>query len=93
MLYCGMSPFSENLLWDVSPDSIDWDEHRGFVISRVLNRGKWSDWQALKERYSLEIIAEEVTRIRDLSPKAIAFCVAVLGLSKEQFRCQNPSPW
>ena len=88
-----MPPFSESLLWDVSPDSIEWEAHRGFVIGRVLNRGKWSDWQTLKKLYSLNVIAEEVTRIRDLSPKAVAFCMAVFDLRKEQFRCQNPSPW
>mgnify|MGYP001072324334 CR=1 FL=1 len=85
-------PFSKSLLWDVSEDSIDWEKHRGFVIGRVLNRGKWSDWQTLKQLYPLDVIREEVIRIPDLSPKAIAFCAAVLGLRKNQFRCQTTSP-
>lgn len=88
-----MAPFSEYLFWDVAPDSIDWEKHRRYVIGRVLNRGVWSDWKALKTLYSLEIIAEEVILIRDLSPKAVAFCMAVFDLKKEQFRCTNPTPF
>ena len=87
-----MACFSENLFWDVSSESIDWTAHRRFVIGRVLNRGKWSDWQSLKQLYSLEEIEEEVTQVRDLSPKAVAFCMSVFDLKREQFRCQNLIP-
>lgn len=87
-----MPPFSKNLFWDTSPDSIDWNEHRGFVIGRVLNRGQFSDWETLKQLYSLDVIGEEVTQIRDLSPRAVAFCMTVFDLRKDQFRCQRAIP-
>ncbi|MEM9280449.1 MAG: hypothetical protein AAGA96_01360 [Verrucomicrobiota bacterium] len=68
-----MPCFSESLFWDVSSESINWTAHRRFVIGRVLNRGKWSDWQSLKQLYSLEVIEEEVTVVSD----SCRFCISL----------------
>lgn len=82
-----ISGFSTELFWDCDPESIHPEEHRRFIIQRVLTRGRWEDWKSLRARYPWETLREEVLLIRDLDPVTLAFCSAVFDAPKESFRC------
>jgi hypothetical protein len=82
-----MLPFSPTVFWDCDPASIDPEEHRQFVIGRVLTRGLLMDWQALKQLYGVDRLRDEVTRLRSLDPRTLAFCSVYFDLPKESFRC------
>jgi len=85
-------PFSPSVFWDCDPASIDVEENRLFVIGRVLTRGLYTDWQALKHLYGVERLRHEVTHLRSLDPRTLAFCSVYFNLPKESFRCYSNTP-
>ena len=78
-----------SLFWDVAFDSIDWQKHARFVITRVVDRGNLQDWNTLKAIYGPKKIKEEVVQIRCLDPKTLAFLSVYFGINKTSFRCCN----
>ena len=87
-----MMPFTRALFWDCDPESLDVRKHRKFIIARVLNRGRTADWRSLRRLYSDEELRHEVVGIRDLTPKALAFCSTYFQIPKETFRCSTKTP-
>ena len=87
-----MLPFTQALFWDCDPKALDSRKHRKFIIARVLNRGRMSDWRSLKQLYSDEELRHEVVGLRDLNPKALAFCSIYFDIPKETFRCFTKTP-
>ena len=82
-----VSLLTPSLFWDVDISEIDEEKHRRYIIQRVIERGDLSDWNSLKNRYSLEVIVEEAQKMRTLDPKALAFISCVGNVPKESFRC------
>jgi len=79
----------QSLFWDVSFDSIDWQKHARFVITRVVSRGNLQNWETLKAIYGKKKIKQEVVCIRSLDPKTLAFLSAYFAIDKTSFRCCN----
>jgi len=84
-----MPPLSLHLFWDVRADDVDPDKHAAWVSRRVLEYGDWVDWQALVRYYGKDRLAEIVTTIRSLHPKALAFCRIWFDLPDSAFRCST----
>ena len=78
---------SKRLFWDTNPDDIDIQNHKAFIISRVLEYGTLNDWKLIRNYYGIEDIAQTATTLRTLDKKALAFISAVSGKEKEEFRC------
>ena len=75
---------------DVMPDikeDIDIDRHSKYIIKRVLEYGVWNDWMVLRIYYGLPRIVEEVKKMRDLEPRALAYIASISNTPKEEFRC------
>ena len=91
-----MSPFvaslSPHLFWDVDREQVDPEKHRRSIIQRVLERGSWDDWKAVKAEYTLPSIVEEARNMRSLEPTALAFVSCVGHVPKESFRCCSSKP-
>ena len=87
-----MPTLSPRLFWDTEPSKIDVDKHAAWLTRRVLEYGDWSDWQALVAYYGKQPLAEIVTSIRSMHPKALAFCKVWFGLSAHSFRCSTNPP-
>jgi len=62
-------------------------EHKSFVISRVLEYGTIKDWRTILKYYGLKEIARTATKLRILDNKALAFIATLSGIEKEKFRC------
>jgi hypothetical protein len=75
------------VLWDVDPATVDPERHAGFLVQRVLERGRMKDWKLLCELYGLERIEAVAAELPQLEPKAHAFCAAVFNRPRESFRC------
>lgn len=93
-----ITQFSKQLFWDVNPDEIDLEKHRKFIVQRVLERGRDSDWERLKACYTISGIVESAQQLRSLEPSALAFIACVGNVKKESFRCytwrqSNPTHW
>ena len=82
-----MNPLSPRLFWDTNPEEVDMQEHKAFIISRVLEYGTISDWRFILKYYGLKEIAETAIKFRTLDNKALAFIVVLSGIEKEKFRC------
>lgn len=89
----GMPPLSPHLFWDVDRESIDPAQHGAWLAKRVLEHGRWSDWQALVAYYGRTGLEEIVTNLRSLEPRAFAFCRAWFDLPASSFRCYASTPF
>ena len=89
-----MYALSDHLFWDVDRATVDPEQHGVWLAQRVLEYGRWSDWQALVSYYGKPALAELAKSIRSLQPKAFAFCCAWFELPPAKFRCfaSVPSP-
>ena len=87
-----MLRISDHLFWDVDRTSVDPGKHAPWLVKRVLEYGRWSDWQILVAHYGKPRLAEIVTGIRSLQPRALAFCQAWFQLPSSAFRCSTSMP-
>lgn len=87
-----MPELSDHLFWDVDRASVDLETHAAWLVKRVLEYGRWSDWLALVHRYGKPRLAELATGLRTLDPKAFAFCRAWFQLPATAFRCSTSTP-
>lgn len=87
-----MPPLSDHLFWDVDRASLDPDRHAAWLAKRVLEHGRWRDWQALVAHYGKVRLAEIVVTIRSLDARAFAFCRVWFELPASRFRCSVTTP-
>lgn len=77
---------SDYLFWDVDRFSVDAEEHRQFIIPRIMDRGTLGDVKLAWSYYGAEKIREALLNARALHKKTIAFFANQFGLPREQFR-------
>jgi hypothetical protein len=88
-----------SLFWEYDVAELDWDEHRDFVIERVLSHGTWDQICWLREFVSDAQIRRivEHTRGRNLSAKQLRFWQLVLevpsGAVDEWLSSQRRQVW
>jgi hypothetical protein len=78
------------LFWDVVPGELRWDQHREFIIGRILASGPWDVVQWLRQREGDEVVRSWIEKHegRGLSPKQLRFWELILGIPSEQV-----DPW
>ncbi len=79
--------FSTNLFWDLNPEDLDMNQHKAFIVNRVLDYGQWDDWKTILDFYGLEQITSIAKELRSLFPKSLAFISTVSHIPENQFRC------
>ena len=92
------SQFSENLFWDINLNDLDMEQHKTYVLGRVLEFGKLSDWKLIRNYYGLDEIKCIGIEMRIMSPQALSFLSLITHTPENQFRCytmlQSPNlPW
>lgn len=85
--------FRPGLFWDVDASKLDVEKHARQIINRVVERGTLEEWKATRQFYGDERMRSEVTSMRYLSPRDVAFCCVALDLKKEDFRCCTARPF
>lgn len=88
-----METLSEHLFWDVDRSTIDTEKHAAWLTKRVLEYGRWKDWQTLVAHYGKPRLAELATHLRSLQPRPHAFCSAYFGIPRSNFRCSTSTPF
>lgn len=70
-----------SLFWDVDPGSLDLDEHRSFIVGRVLEHGTLDQVRWLIGKVSLEGVRAALAEgaARWLSPNSLDLWAVVLG--------------
>jgi hypothetical protein len=82
-----MTALSDHLFWDVDRAAIDPERHAAWLVKRVLEYGRWRDWQILVGHFGKPELARLVTGLRCLEPRAFAFSCAWFQLPPSSFRC------
>lgn len=82
-----INEFSEHLFWDTRTDIVDMEKNAPYIVQRVLEYGKLSDWKLLLSFYGLYRIVDIACNLRTLEPRALSFISTVSGIPKNQFRC------
>ena len=74
------------LFWDVEPSRLEWDEHRRFVIERMLTHGTWEQMKWLRETVGDSRIRDVIqkTKGRRLSPRQLRFWELILELPSDE---------
>lgn len=90
--------FSSYLFWDVDKSTLNMEEHASYIIKRVLEYGQLSDWNRIKEYYTLPVIVSYVKQFRELEPRALTYISAISNIPIQQFRCYtmrqlSPKHW
>lgn len=81
--------FSDSVFWDVDRKQIDLSRHAPYVVQRVLEYGRISDWKLLLAYYGLDEIVSISKNLRTLEPRALAFISTISRTPQELFRCYN----
>lgn len=63
----------KKIFWDVNPKEIDAKKHKHFLITRIAEKGSWSDVLWLKNQYSKDEIKYAVAHSKNVSAKTKAF--------------------
>lgn len=84
--------FSEYLFWDIDSKSLDYEKHSKFIIERIVQKGKLSDFKALKDLYGLKLIREVSLNAKYLDKITHNFLSIYFDIPKEDFRCYKERP-
>ena len=79
--------FSKHLFWDVDVSLFDLEEHKAFLIHKVLEYGSMEDWRLIKEVYGLDVIKEVALNARTLDVVTLSFVANLFEIDKTEFRC------
>jgi hypothetical protein len=82
----GLPPDLENLFWDCDFSSVDLDQHRNFVIRRVLDRGDWDSIRWLRKAVGDTAIREWFLAKNGggLDPRRLQFWGIILDLPADR---------
>ena len=81
------SKFSKHLFWDVDITSLSAKTNKAFIVKRVLEYGKLSDWLLLTQYLSIDEIATISQSFRTLEPKALTFIALISKQPRNKFLC------
>jgi hypothetical protein len=89
---------SKQAFWDVNMDTIDYKKHARYVMEKVIDRGSFEDFIALRKYYGDEKIKKEIVNVNWIGDKEIYFCCAIFDLELKDFKCYtkkqlNPELW
>jgi hypothetical protein len=70
------------LLHDCAPDAVTWEEHRGFLIDRILSDGGWDTVLWLRRTAGDDVLRARIlaTRGRRLAPRQLRLWQVLLDL-------------
>ena len=78
---------SKILFWDVDFSALDPEKHASFIITRVLMKGTFKDWNEIKNIYGTERIKDIAVKTKFLDTLTLNFCSVYFTIPKEKFRC------
>lgn len=82
-----MPSWLQPFFWDVTLEDLDLQQHRVFIIERLLNEGDHRSLAWLFVTYPKETIREAVMLSRGLSLKTARCWQNYFGLTEEEMRC------
>jgi len=89
---------SKHLFWDVDISEIDDQEHKKFIVKKVLFYGTFNDWKKILKFYGKDSIISISKTIKDLDKKTLSFLSVISETAKTEFLCyttkqSTPKHW
>ncbi|MDB5150642.1 MAG: hypothetical protein JWQ57_4662 [Mucilaginibacter sp.] len=78
---------SKQAFWDVDMGSIDYQKHAGYVVEKVIERGKEQDFKNLIKFYGFDRVGELALQASWLSDISINFCCTLFKVKPTDFKC------
>lgn len=78
------------LFWDVDREALDSDQHRRFIVERVLSRGDLDDVRWAKDQYGDEELKQVLLQTKSLDPRSLSFWCSYFHIDPKQC-LQKPS--
>ena len=82
-----INKLSKRAFWDVEMESINWDDHRAFILERIMQYGTMDDWKIIRKVLDLKDLKHAATQANDLDDFSLSFLSLFLKIPREQFRC------
>ena len=81
----GLPPFLANYFWNCEFSNLRWDDHRDFIIRRILNDGDWEALSWLRDIFGDSSIREWLVahRGRGIERRHLRFWEAVLPIEHD----------
>ena len=75
-----------NLFWEYTPESIDIETHKNFIIGRIAEMGSWDSMKWLLRTYSKEQILSFLKKkgIQTLPLRELNYWLLMMGISSEE---------
>jgi hypothetical protein len=80
-------PLRNELFWDVNPETLSLDQHRGLVIERVFSLGNLKELEFVIHYYGWDTVREELMKVGYLDPKTFEFATKMFQIPKSRMRC------
>ena len=82
------------LFWDVDPDAVSVEQHRDYVLERVMSRGRWEAMRWLRATYDKATIADFLVRRGDrLPPRERAYWSLIASVEVASERGGGTPTW
>lgn len=79
---------SPSLLWEYNPSQIDWQNMKHIVVTRIIERGRMSDYYAAIGLYGgKDNFTQIIKELPYLTDKDIDFVCKIFDLKKEELSC------
>jgi len=82
-----INTLSKHLFWDVDEEDLNWDQHTQFIIKRILEYGTWSDFKLLKNKLTVQGVADAAKKMRSLDEVTLHFVAAISDTDVKEYRC------
>jgi hypothetical protein len=86
-----ISQLPAHLFWDVDMQNMDEQQHRNFIICRVMDRGDRGEAYAVWRHYGKETVKQALLQAPSLQRKTIYFFANQFHLPPEDFRAFRKS--
>lgn len=79
----------KTLLWDIDTSGLDYQKLRGFIVGRVIERGRMSDFYACFDLYGgIDAVAQIAkNEVVGLSERGLQFMCNAFNIKKEETKC------
>lgn len=84
-----MHNLSEFLFWDIDKSKINAKRNKRWLINRVIEYGRLSDWLYIVNIYGMNEIVKVASTLRDIDKKTVTFLSAITNVPKDSFLCCN----
>lgn len=82
-----ITDFSKHLFWDVDVSTLSFENHKEYIVQRVLEYGLMKDFVQLINYFSLNQVKDIAINLRSLDDRTLNFIATITNTPLQDFRC------